>query len=145
LQPVLKIQLKIYRIMKKILLVVAACMTIAMGFTSCKVETSEVTVNVTDRDGFPIANREVYYTDMASVIVSGLTPDPSTPITGSDGEELAYGKTDAFGTVTFRFDLAVENLDYYFYVFDEGSRQWRDKTVHLRRGKNAEITFEVNQ
>ncbi|MBR5677570.1 MAG: hypothetical protein IKX20_05480 [Paludibacteraceae bacterium] len=131
--------------MKKVLFIVAACLTLALGFTSCKIETSEVTVSVTDMDGNPINNREVYYTDMASVIIAGLTPDPNTPVVGPDGEYLEFGRTNAQGTVTFVFYLGVENLDYYFYVLDEGSRQWKDATVHLKRGKNAEVSFKLNK
>lgn len=130
--------------MKKVLFVTAA-IALAFSFASCKVETSKVTVSVVDLENNPINDREVYYTDMASIIIGTFAPDPNAPLMEDDGDSMSFGRTNAQGTVTFSFDLGVENLDYYFFVLDEGTNQYLSETVHLKRGNNAEVEFKVNR
>ena len=134
-------------LMKKYLLIAVACLSLVLGFSSCKVENSQVTVSVTDTEGAPVANRKVYYVDLASSIIDIFTPDPTDPLKEDDErlEEVDYVVTNAQGTVTFNIPLMVKSLDFYFYVFDEGSRQWQEKTVKIHRGVNADVEFVVNR
>ena len=67
-------------LMKKYLLIAVACLSLVLGFSSCKVENSQVTVSVTDTEGAPVANRKVYYIDLASSIIDIFTPDPTDPL-----------------------------------------------------------------
>ena len=130
--------------MKKLMIALAALVMVGMSFTGCKVERSEVTVSVYDKEDNPIADRYVLYTDMASAIIDAVAPSPESLVSGiPDG--WSGGQTNKQGYVTFKFDLAVSKLAYYFYVYDDGSKQWEDKTITIERGKNAEITFVVNK
>ena len=130
--------------MKKLMLALVALVMVGISFTGCKVEKSEVTVSVYDVMGNPINNRAVLYTDAVSAALDTFIPSPESLVTDiPDG--MQYALTNAQGTVTIPFDLSVSKLTYYFYVFDEGSQKWLDKTVELVRGKNAEIKFEVNR
>ena len=119
-------------------------------FASCTVETSKVTVTVTDLKDNPIANRKVFYTDMASNIIGAIIVDPNAPFKTEEeaakDAELSYGSTNAQGTVTFKFDLGVKKLTYYFYVLDEGSNQWSSKAIEVKRGSDYDdIVFKVNK
>ena len=130
--------------MKKILFFASAIL-LAFTFASCEVDTSKVTVTVTDLNGEPINNRNVYYTDLASVIIGVAMPDPAAPLEDDNENHLRYGSTNAQGTVTFTYSLAVNSLDYYYFVYDEGSNEWLSKSVHLKKGYNKEIAFQVNK
>ena len=126
--------------MKKLALVLVAMLT--MVFTGCKTETSTITVYVQNAQGDGVAQRPVFYADLASLIIGEILPSP---------EELAYDTndawnyvtTDSYGVATIKISLSVAKLKYQFMVWDEGSRGWKDKTVELRRGINEEIMLEV--
>lgn len=126
--------------MKKLALVLVAMLT--MVFTGCKTETSTITIYVQDSDELPVAQRSVFYADLASLIVGEILPSP---------EELAYDTNDAWecattnalGIAKVQISLSVSKLKYKFMVWDEGKREWKDKTVELRRGINEEIELNV--
>ena len=130
-------------IMKKVLFALAA-LVMAFSFTGCKEGTAKVIVSVTDLENQPIEGRKVYYTDLASVIIGAVLPDPNAPLEEDNEEHLSYGKTNAQGTVTFEYSL-IGDLIYYFYVYDEGSNQWKDDQVTLKKGYVKEINFKVNK
>ena len=130
--------------MKKVLFVLAACLTIALGFTSCNSGIAKVTVEVKDFDNNPIADRKVYYTDLASVIIGIALPDPNAPIEENNDDHLCYGTTGPQGTVTFEYNIWGD-LIYYFYVYDEGANQWREQHVTLKKGYVKELSFQINE
>ena len=130
--------------MKKVLFVLAACLTIAFGFTSCNSGVAKVTVEVKDFDNNPIEGRKVYYTDLASVIIEGVLPDPNAPLEEDNDAHLRYGTTGPQGTVTFEYNIWGDLL-YFFYVYDEGSNQWREQHVTLKKGYVKELSFQVNE
>ena len=130
--------------MKKTIFFLAAIF-VALSFASCEVDTSKVTVTVTDMNGNPIADRNIYYTDLASVIIGVALPDPDAPLKDENDNELPHGTTNAQGVVTFTYSLAVSNLHYFFYVYDDGANQWLEKSLKLKRGYNSEIAFQVNK
>ncbi|MBQ3673833.1 MAG: hypothetical protein II928_05105 [Paludibacteraceae bacterium] len=130
--------------MKKVLFVLAACLTIALGFTSCNSGIAKVTVEVKDFDNNPIADRKVYYTDLASVIIGIALPDPNAPIKENNDDHLCYGTTGPQGTVTFEYNIWGD-LIYYFYVYDEGANQWREQHVTLKKGYVKELSFQINE
>ena len=128
--------------MKKVLFALVAM--VALVFSGCKVETSKVTVSVQDTNDFPVVNRYVCYTDVASAVFDFAVPSPESLVTGiPDG--WAYAQTNAQGTVTISLDLAVNSLKYYFAVFDDGAKTFVTKEVTIKRGQNEEINFVVNK
>ncbi|MBR4564861.1 MAG: hypothetical protein IKO26_10470 [Paludibacteraceae bacterium] len=129
--------------MKKFFFACLAVMTIA--FTSCKLDDATVIVTVKDKTGEPVANREIFYTDEASLVIGAVLPPSPTELIGLDDESWAYVETNKQGTVTFKVLMGVASLKHYFIVFDEGSKEWVEKTVTLQRGLNEEIEFEVNK
>lgn len=128
--------------MKKVIFVLVALM--ALAFTGCKVETSEVTISVEDKLGTPLKDRYVFYADVVSVVLDAALPSPEELVTDmSDAWDVA--KTNAYGVVTLKIDLGVKELSYYFMTYDYGKMDWEIKTVKLERGKNADIELVVNQ
>lgn len=128
--------------MKKSILFCLAAAALMFTFQACSVKTSKVTVSVYDTAHEPVANRYVLYTDLATSIFDIAIPDPTDPL-GVEGYE--YAQTNAQGIVTINIDLAVKSLKYYFYVYDEGSKQWKDQTVTVKKGDDIDIEFEVNK
>ena len=128
--------------MKKILFAIAACLTLALGFTSCKVETAELTLAVTDYDGYPIADRKIYWTTEASVYASLIAPAPDAPLRDDDIDDLDWLETNAQGIVR---ETILANLTYVYFVKDEGSSNWQTKTVKAKGGDKLEVTFKVNK
>ena len=128
--------------MKKILFVLAACMTLALGFTSCKLETAKITIAVTDLQNNPIADRPIYWTTEAAVYASLITPAPDAPLRDTEVEDLSYMETNAQGIVTTEI---VAGLQYCYLVKDLGSNQWQSQVVKLQGGEEKEITFKVNK
>ena len=118
---------------------------LAIAFTSCKVDDATVTVSVKDTAGNPVANRAVFYTDQASLILGSVLPPSPTELLLLDDESWEYVETNKQGTVTFKVLLAAAKTEFYFLVYDEGSNQWIEKDVILQRGVNDEIEFEVNK
>lgn len=130
--------------MKKVFFVFLSVLAIVL--TSCKFENTNVTVSVQDTEGAPVANRMVFYTDQASLILDVvLPPTPDELIGVEEGGSWLYVTTNKQGTVTFPIVMGVAKLKYYFIVFDEGSNQWVEKEVTLQRGVNETIEFEVNK
>ena len=128
--------------MKKLAFVLVAML--ALVCTSCKTETSKVTISVKDALGVPVANRYVIYTDEASYIIDAVLPSPEELAT--DLEECwEIAETNVAGTVTLDITLAVAKLRYYFEVYDLGSNKWIEKDVVLHRGVNETIEFVVNK
>ena len=128
--------------MKKLGLVLVALLTLA--FTGCKVETSKVTVAVTDKQDKPLADRYVFYADVVSVILDATMPSPEELITDtSDAWEVA--STNAQGTVDLNINLGVAKLSYYFMTYDYGKMDWEIKTVELHRGQNADVVLKINK
>lgn len=128
--------------MKKIAFVLVAMFAIVL--TGCKTERSKVTVTVEDSLGLPVAQRYVFYADYATLITDAIAPSPEELATGvSDVWEVAT--TNAAGFVTLDISLSVSKLKYSFMVYDMGTKEWKEKTVELRRGVNEEINFVVNQ
>ena len=128
--------------MKKTLFILTALL--AVVFTGCKVETSEVTVSVVDTEGNPMANRDILYTDLASVILDATLPSPESLLTGIP-EGWEYASTNAQGVVTIKIDMSVSKLTYYFEVFDYGSNKWVEEKLKLKKGEKAEVNFVVNK
>lgn len=128
--------------MKKVIFALLA--VLAIVFTSCKFESAKVTINVTDKEGAPVAFREVFYTDKVSAILDVVLPPSPDELIGISDGSFQYVKTNKQGTVTFSEILGVSKLNYYFIVFDEGSKQWVDKEVTLYRGQDIEVNLEVN-
>ncbi len=126
--------------MKKVFFALVALL--AIGLTGCKFDNAKLTISVTDTAGNPVANREVFYTDEVSSILSIALPSPDV-LAGED--EWDYVVTNSQGTVKLDILLGVSKLDYYFVVYDEGARTWQDTLVTLRRGNNEEISFVVNK
>lgn len=118
---------------------------LAIAFTSCKLDDATVTVSVKDKLGDPVANRAVFYTDQASLILGSVLPPSPTELLLLDDESWEYVETNKQGTVTFKILMGVAKAQFYFLVFDEGSNQWEQKEVTLQRGLNEEIEFEVNK
>ena len=132
-------------IMKKVLFIAAAFLTLAFGFTGCKdLKLADVQITVMDNDNQPIADRVVIYDDAASAIISALIPDPTDPLKSEEdwAAELSYVVTNKQGTVILR-DLIVDN-HYYFYTYDEGSNQWLSKDIKIQEGQNS-VEFKVNK
>ena len=128
--------------MKKLAFVLVALLTLA--FTGCKVETSKVTVAVTDKAGVPLADRYVFYADVVSATIEELAPSPQSLITDtSDAWEVA--STNAQGTVEFNIHLGVSKVNYYFMTYDYGKLDWEIKTVEMHRGKNEDIVLVINK
>lgn len=130
--------------MKKASFILAALLA-AFTFASCTVDTSKVKVTVVDQDNQPVADRKVYYTDLASAIISAALPDPTEPLRNDEGVELEHRTTNASGQTTFTFSLGVSSLTYYFYVPDEGADTWVLKSLKVKRGDTQELTIEVNK
>jgi len=128
--------------MKKLTFVLVALLTLA--FTGCKVETSKVTVSVTDKAGAPLADRYVFYADAVSVILDAAMPSPEELITDtSDAWEVA--STNAQGVVELSINLGVNKLSYCFMTYDYGKLDWEMQTVELHRGKNADVVLKINK
>ena len=131
--------------MKKILFVFAALLTLAFCFTGCKeTKKAEVEISVVDNDGAPVAERVVLYTDEVSVALDVLIPDPTDPLKDEEDwdNEAKYVVTNAQGYVILRD--AIVGIEYAFYTYDEGSRQWLTKNLKIKEGKN-EVKFVVNK
>ena len=128
--------------MKKLTFVLVALLTLA--FTGCKVETSKVTVSVTDKAGAPLADRYVFYADVVSAAIEELAPSPESLLTDTSDAWDAVS-TNAQGTVEFNINLGVSKMSYYFMTYDYGKLNWEIKTVELHRGKNADIVLEINK
>ena len=131
--------------MKKILWIVAAGLILTLGFTGCKdVKLADVEISVVDNNDLPIANRVVIYDDAASAIISAVIPDPTDPLKSEEdwAAELSYVVTNSQGTVILR-DVIVGNR-YYFYTYDDGSKQWLTKDIKIQEGKNS-VGFKVNK
>lgn len=122
--------------MKKLALVLVAML--AMVFTGCKTEKSTITISVEDEMGVPVAQRAVYYADLASLIIDEVLPSP-------DGLSDAWNvvPTNTLGIANIEISLSVSKLKYQFMVWDYGRNKWVDKTVELRRGINEVIEFKV--
>jgi len=126
--------------MKKLALVLVAMLT--MVFTGCKTETSTVTIYVEDSTGEPVALRPILYADLATIIIEAALPSPESLATGiPDGWN--YIETNRNGIAQFQISLSVSKMDYVFDVWDNGRRDWVEKTVKLHRGENEEIKFVV--
>jgi hypothetical protein len=130
--------------MKKGLFIIAACLTIAFGFTSCKdFGTAEVTLSVVDYDGFPIANRKIYYTEEASFWASIIAPAPDAPFNSDDIDDLQWLETNAAGVVTHKI---LSNLEYGYFVLDEAVKDgYLFQSVKLKKDEKKEIVFKVNK
>ena len=128
--------------MKKVFF--ALLSVLAFAFTSCKLDNATVTVSVTDKEGSPVAFREVFYIDKASRILDVVLPPSPDELIGIDEGSWEYVKTNKSGTVTFKILMGVAKANYYFIVFDEGSKQWVEKEVTLQRGLNEQVDLEVN-
>lgn len=113
---------------------------LAMVFTGCKTETSTITVYVEDGSGLPVAQRAVYYADLASIIIDEVLPSPDGL---SDAWEVV--PTNALGVAKIQISLSVSKMKYQFMVWDYGKREWVSKTPELRRGINEEIDLKVLQ
>ena len=130
--------------MKKVFLVFLSVMAIAL--TGCKIENANVEVSVKDTIGLPVAKRAIFYIDKASYIISAaLPPSPEELITGIDESGWDYAETNSLGTVTLNIPLIASKVDFYFEVFDDGSKKWIEKKVELRKGQNDPIEFVVNK
>ena len=131
--------------MKKFLFIAAAALTLAFCFTGCKdIKVADVEISVVDNDNQPVADRVVIYDDAASSIISALIPDPTDPLKSEEdwASEVSYVVTNKQGTVILR-DVLV-GLRYYFYTYDEGSKQWLTKDIKIEEGKNS-VAFKVNK
>ena len=71
-------------------------------------------------------------------------PDPTDPLKDEEDwdNEAKYVITNAQGVVILRD--AIVGIEYAFYTYDEGSRQWLTKNLKIKEGKN-EIKFVVNK
>lgn len=117
---------------------------LTLVFTGCKTETSQVTVYVEDKTGEPMADHYVFYADYASIILDAALPSPESLLTDvSDCWEV--GKTNKAGSVTFNIPLSVAKLKYSFITYDEGTFEWVQKDVELRRGVNETVVLVVNR
>jgi hypothetical protein len=126
--------------MKKLAFALVAML--ALVFTGCKTETSEITVYVEDASELPVAQRQVFYADWASLIIGEVLPSPEELISGgSDVWDVAI--TNQLGVATIKIPLSVGSMRYQFMVYDYGTRGWKEQTVNLQRGKNEELTFKV--
>jgi hypothetical protein len=128
--------------MKKVLFILAACLSIALCFTSCKLEIAKLTIEVEGRDHAPIGNRSIYYTTEANVYADLIAPAPDAPLRDNDITDLPSWSTNAYGMVT---ENIIANLTYAFFVKDEGSNSWKSQTVKLKEGEDKTITFTVNK
>lgn len=130
--------------MKKVVFILLSVLAIAL--TSCKYDNASVTVNVKDTAGAPVADRMVFYTDQASLIMDAVLPPTPEELLGlEEGSSWSHVETNKQGTVSFQIMMGVAKLKYYFIVFDLGSNQWVEKEVTLQRGLNEQIDFEVNK
>lgn len=128
--------------MKKVFF--ALLSVLAIAFTSCKFDNANVTVSVKDKDGDPVAGREVFYTDKASMIIGAIIPSPEELI-GLDDGTWEYAKTNKLGLANLKIMMGVASAKYVFIVYDEETRGWKNQEVTLKRGENQDIEFVVNQ
>jgi len=129
--------------MKKVFIALLAVAAIAL--TSCKFDNAHVTVSVIDEFELPVANRAVFYTDKASLIIGAVLPPTPEELIGLGDSSWEYVTTNQLGYVTFDVLMGVSKMKYYFIVYDEGTRGWKEKEVELQRGKNEEIVIAVKQ
>ena len=130
--------------MKKVFLFLLSVMAIAL--TSCKTDNATVTVSVKDTANEPVAKRVVFYTDKVSLILESVLPPTPEEMMGLEGGEAwEYAETNNQGTVEVKILMSVAKAEYYFVVFDDGTKKWVDKKVTLQRGKNAEVELKVNK
>ena len=99
--------------MKKTLFILTALL--AVVFTGCKVEKSEVTVYVADTEGNPMKNREILYTDMVSLILDVALPSPESLVTGIP-EGWEYATANNQGVVTIPFDMSVSTCTISAFI-----------------------------
>ena len=129
--------------MKKVFF--ALLSVLAIAFTSCKFDNANVTVSVKDKDGDPVADREVFYTDKASMIIGALLPPSPEELIGLDDGSWEYRTTNKSGIANLKIMMGVASAKYFFLVYDKETRGWKDKEVTLKRGENQDIEFVVNQ
>ena len=130
--------------MKKVMFVLAA-MCIALSFVGCEIRESKVKVYVVDQDNKPVADRVVYYDDLASAVIDAALPAPDEPLRDDQGRELAHQTTNAQGYTTFTLNYLSKSMPYTFYVWDYGSDKWMTKGLNAKAGENYEITLQVNK
>ena len=128
--------------MKKLAFALVAML--ALVFTGCKTETSEITVYVEDASEMPVAQRQVFYADWASLIIGEVLPSPEELATDIN-DSWEYAETNKDGKVVIPISLSVAKLKYQFMVFDLGVNKWVEETRELHRGVNDEIVFKVNK
>ena len=128
--------------MKKIAFILVAM--VALAFTGCKVETSEVTVTVTDKSGNPLPDRYVFYADVVSVAIEELAPSPEA-LLSETSDAWKEASTNGQGVVQLKINLSTGKLMYYFITYDFGANNWETKTVELHRGQNADVVLSVNK
>ena len=129
--------------MKKVLFVLAACLTLTLGFTSCNIkEGVKITISVVDANDKPVADREVYYTEDVSLWSSVVAPSPDAPLRDDDIDDLPFYSTNAQGIVE---DVILPNLNYYYFVLDKGTNKYQAQSVKGKDGEKKELTFKVNK
>ena len=127
--------------MKKVIFALFAVM--AFAFTSCQNEAT-FTVSVKDTEGDPVADRYVFFKDKASMIADFVLPPTPEELLGAESG-WSYVITNRAGVVDVTFNIGFSKATYYFYVFDNGSQQWKEKEVVLVKGQNEPIDFVVNR
>ena len=130
--------------MKKILFILAACLTIALGFTSCKdAGTAEVTLAVVDYEDNPIANRKIYYTTEVNFWASIIAPAPDAPLREDDIDDLSWVETNNQGIVIHQI---LSGIEYGYFVLDGAVKDgYVFKSVKLKKDEKAEVIFTVNK
>lgn len=129
--------------MKKVLFVLAACLTLSLIFTSCNIkEGVKVTISVVDSNDKPVADREIYYTEDVSLWSSVVAPSPDAPLRDDDIDDLPYYSTNAQGIVE---DVILPNLNYYYFVLDKGTNKYQTQSAKGKDGEKIELTFKVNK
>jgi len=129
--------------MKKVLFALLA--VVALALTSCKFDNAHVSVYVSDEFELPVANRAVFYTDKASLIIGAVLPPTPDELIGMEDSSWEYVLTNQLGYAKFDVLMGVSSMKYYFIVYDEGTRGWKEKEVTLRRGENEDIEIQVKQ
>ena len=132
--------LKSNTVMKRILCIAVACLAVVLCFNSCKLDVAEQTIVVVDNDSLPVANRTIYYTNIASICADILSP--IDPLTDGDFVGMDSLSTNAQGTVTKKI---LANLLYVFAVKDEGTNEYITKSVKAPKGNAPEIIFVVSK
>lgn len=134
--------------MKKFLLAIMAVASFA--FVGCKVQTSTITVSVVRevRTGDkittePVANCDVYYTDMATSIIDILAPiDPADPF-GIFDDTFDVVKTDAKGIAKIQWETVFKSNKIYLYAYDEKTGKLAYKEAEVKAGSSLELELKM--